>query len=128
MKTTLNCGAYISFEGVSFDHRIITAKIWVSLCRNKKKTVITTHYNWSSLANRNISNKYIVTVRNKFHTHQEISERHIPNDEYEKFVTVPMKTSAECIPTEPKGKCRIPWKSLVVRKNEITSKKKKHPQ
>ena len=35
INTTLNCDAYSSFEGVSSNHWI-TAKIPMSLCRNKK--------------------------------------------------------------------------------------------
>ena len=34
----------------------------------------TTHYNWSSLNNRDISNKYTTTLENKFDSLQEISE------------------------------------------------------
>ena len=37
MNSILNCEAYSSFEGVSSDHRIISVKIHLSLCRNKKK-------------------------------------------------------------------------------------------
>ena len=65
--------------------------------------------------NRDISNKFMITVRNKFDTLQEISERHAPNDEYENFVTAHLE-AAECIPTKPRVKCKTPWESLVVRK------------
>ena len=68
INSTLNCEAYSSFEGVSSDHRIVTAKICLSLHRNKIETIKTTSYNWSSLTNRDISNKYAVTVSNKFNT------------------------------------------------------------
>ena len=33
-NSVLNCEAYSSFEGVSSDHRIVMAKIWLSLWRN----------------------------------------------------------------------------------------------
>ena len=36
INTTLNCEAYSCFEGVSSNHRIISAKICLSLCRKKK--------------------------------------------------------------------------------------------
>ena len=67
----LNCEVYSSFEGVSSHHRIVTAKICLSLPRNKKQIDKTTDYNCSSLTNRDISNKYTVTVRNKFDTLQK---------------------------------------------------------
>ena len=80
-----------------------------SLHRNKKQTAKTTHYDWSSLTDRDISNKYMVTVKNKFDILQEISERNIPNDEYENFITVNTEVAAaECIQTKPRAKYRVP--------------------
>ena len=40
-NSSINCEAYSSFEGVSSDHRIITAKIWLSLRRNATRTATT---------------------------------------------------------------------------------------
>ena len=91
-----DCETYSSFEGVSTDQRIVTAKI-VSLHRNMMRTTKTTHYDWPLLNNRDISNKYTVTLRNKFDALQEISETLIPNDEYENFVNAHMEAAAECI-------------------------------
>ena len=51
----------------------------------------------------------MVTVRNKFDTLQEISERHIPNDEFENFVTTHMEAAVwKCILTKPRIKYRVP--------------------
>ena len=58
----------------------------------------------------------MVAVRNKFNTLQEISRRHTPNDDYENFVTDNMETTAECITTKPRTKCRVLSESPVVRK------------
>ena len=63
--SALNCVAYSPFEGVSSDHRTVTAKICVSLCRNTKQTTKTKHYDWSLLNYRDISNKYTIALRNK---------------------------------------------------------------
>ena len=49
--------------------------------------------------------KYTVTVRKKFNTLQETSERHTPNDEYENLVIALMETEAECISTNQSAKC-----------------------
>ena len=75
-----------------------------------------TCFDWSLLTNRDIVNKYTVTVRNKFDTLQEISETHTPNDEYENFISAYMKAVAECIPTEPRTKYKVPRETLAVRK------------
>ena len=45
---------------------IVTAKIHLSLCRNKKQTAKITCYDWSLCINSDISNEYTVTFRNKF--------------------------------------------------------------
>ena len=65
INSTLNCEAY-SFEGVSFDHRIVTAKIRLSVRKNTSQTTKITHYDWSLLNNRDISDTYSITLRNKF--------------------------------------------------------------
>ena len=58
----------------------MSKKNWLSLRRNKKKTAKASRYDWSSLNNRDISYQCTVTVRNKFETLQEISEKHTSND------------------------------------------------
>ena len=68
IKNAQNCVAYYSFEGLSSDHRIVTAKIHLSLHKNKTQIAKTNHYDWSSLNNRDSSNKYTITIRNKFDT------------------------------------------------------------
>ena len=89
-------------------------KEYLSLHRNKKQIDKTMCYDWSSFTNRDISNRYMVTERNKFNTHQEISETYTLNDEYENFVSAYMEEAAECIPTKSRAECRVPWESLVV--------------
>ena len=76
----LNCKAYFSFEGVSSDHQIVTEKRSLRLWRN-----------FSFLNNKDISDKYITTQRNKSHPLQEISDTHTPNNEYETSSTPILK-------------------------------------
>ena len=71
----MNCEAYSSFEGVSTDHRIVTAKIWLSLRKNSKRTATTKHYDWALLNNRDIRDKYVLELRNRFETLQEKTEK-----------------------------------------------------
>ena len=56
----------------------------------------------------------MVSVRNKFDTPQKTSERHALNDKYENFVITYIETVAECIPTKPRAKWRVPWESIAV--------------
>ena len=120
-NSPLNWEAYSSFEGVSSDHRIVTAKIRLSLRRNAVRTT-TVHYDWSLLNNWDIRDKYTSTLRNKFDALQEISETPTSNDECENFVNIHLEAAAECIPTKQKAKHRAPKKTLAVRKNMQTWK------
>ena len=54
-------------------------------------------------------------MRNKFNTLWETSERPTPNVEYEHFVTSYIEAAAECFPTKPKAKCRVPWEAIAIR-------------
>ena len=101
---------------VSFDHGIVTAKVRLCLRWNATQTTKTAHYDWSQLNNRNINDKYTITLRNKFDALQEISETLTPNDEYENFVNAHMEAAAKSIPTKLRAKHRVPWETLVVKK------------
>ena len=79
------------------------------------QTTKTTHYDWSLVNNRDISNKYTITQRNKFDALQ-MSETLTPNDEYENFIYSHMEAAAECLPTKVRAKHRVPWETLAVRK------------
>ena len=114
-NSAMNCEAYSSFKGVSSDHRIVTAKIRLSLWKNTTRTATNKHYDWARLNNRDIRDKYILELRNRFKTLQDKTEKVTPNDEYENFVNAHHETAAKCIPTKPRTKYRVPWETLVVR-------------
>ena len=114
----MNCEAYSSFEGVSTDHRIVTAAIRLSLRKTAKRTATTKHYDWALLNNRDIRDKYVLELRNRFETLQEKTEKSTPNDEYENFV----EAAAKYIPTKLKTKYRVPWETLAVREKRALVK------
>ena len=72
----MNCEAYSSFEGVSSNHRIVMAKLQLSLRKNTTRTVTTKHYDWALLNNRDIRDKYVLELRNRFETLQENRKRY----------------------------------------------------
>ena len=121
-NSAMNCEAYSSFEGVSTDHRIVTAKIRLSLRKNAKRTATTKHYDWALLNNRDIRDKYVLELRNRFETLQENTEKSTPNDEYENFVNAHLEAAAKCIPTKLKTKYRVPWETLAVREKRALVK------
>ena len=120
-NSAINCEAYSSFEGVSSDHQIVTAKIRLSLRKNAKRTANTKHYDWA-LLNRDIRDKNVVELRNRFESLQEKTEKSTPNDEYENFVNAHREAAAKCIPTKPRTKYRVPWETLVVREKRARVK------
>ena len=107
---------------MSTDHRIVTAKIWLSLRKNAKRTATTKHWDWALLYNRDIRDKYVLELRNKFETLQEKTEKSTPNDEYENFVNAHLEAAAKYIPTKRKTKHRIPWETLAVREKRALVK------
>ena len=63
----MNCEAYSSFERVSSDHRIVPAKVRLSLRKTATRTATTKHYDWALLNNnRDIRDKYVLELRNRF--------------------------------------------------------------
>ena len=79
-NSAMNCEAYSSFKGVSSDHRIVTAKIWLSLWKSATRTATIKHYDWALLNNRDIRDKYVLELRNRFETLQEKTEKGTPNE------------------------------------------------
>ena len=75
----------------------------------------TKHYDWVLLNNRDIRDKYVLELRNRFETLQEKTEKGTPNDEYENFVNTHLEAAAKCIPTKPRTKYRVPWEMVAVR-------------
>ena len=118
----MNCEAYSSFEGLSSDHRIVTAKIRLSLRKNANGTTTTVHYDWALLNNKDIRDKYVIALRNKFDVLQEKTKTHTPNDEYENFVNAHLEAAAKYIPTKHRTKSRYPWEILAVREKRADVK------
>ena len=92
-----NCEAYS-------DHWIVMAKIRLSLWKNAIRTATTKHYDWALLSNRDIRDKYVEELRNRFETQQKKTEKGTINDEYENFVYAHIEAAAKCIPSKLKTK------------------------
>ena len=125
-NSAMNCEAYSTFEGVSSDHRIVTAKISLSLRKNATRTATTKHYDWVLLNNRDIRDKYALELRNIFETLQEKTEKVTPNDEYENFVEAHLKAASKCIPTKPRTKYRVLWETSLVKTSLVKTASKSY--
>ena len=74
-NSAMNSKTYSSFESVSSVHRIFTAKIRLSQRKNATRTATTKHYDCDLLNNRDIRDKYVLELRNRFETLQEKKKR-----------------------------------------------------
>ena len=98
-NSAVNCEAYPSLKGASSYHRIVTAKIRRSLRKDATQTATTKHYDWAFLNNRDIRDRYVSELRNRFGTLHQKTEIRTPNDEYENFVNAHLEAATSCIPT-----------------------------
>ena len=73
-NSAVNCEAYSSFVGLSSDHRIVTAKIRLSLRKNVTQKTNPIPYDWDLLNYKDIRDKYVIALRNKFDALQEKTE------------------------------------------------------
>ena len=121
-NSAINCEAYSSFEGVSSDHRIVTAIIRLSLRRNATRTATTKQYDRVLLNNKDIKDKYVLVLRSKFDALQEKTEIRTPNDEYGNLVNSHLETAAKCIPKKLRTKFRVPLETLAVREKRADVK------
>ena len=72
--------------------------------------------------NRDIRDKYVLELRNRFETLQEKTDKSTPNDEYENFVNAHFEAAAKYIPTKIKTKYRVPCETLAVREKRALVK------
>ena len=110
----MNCEAYSSFKGVSSDHRIVTAKIRLSLRKNATRTATTKHYDCALLNNRDIRDNYVLELRNRFETLQEKTEK-VSKWRIWEFRQRAPRGSSELYSNKSRTKYRVPWKALAVR-------------
>ena len=114
-NSAVNCEVYSSFEGLSSDYRIVTAKIRLNIRKNVTRITNTALYDWALHNNTDIRDEYAIGLRNKFDALQEKIEAHTPNDKYENFVNAHLKAAEEYIPTKQRTKSRVTWETLAVR-------------
>ena len=75
-----------------------------------------------TMNNKEIRNKYVTALRNKFDALQERTEIRTPNDEYEDFVNDHLEAAAKYIPTKHRTKFRVRWVTLAIRKKRANMK------
>ena len=102
----MNCEPYLSFSSLSSDHRVITAKIRLSLRSNKPKTTTSSRYNWTKLRDQNRSNEFKITLSSR--SLQDENNDNTTNTSYRNFENTCAHAAEKCIPTRRKTKQKVP--------------------
>ena len=107
----LNCEAYNSFFTVGSDHRIVTAKLRLSLRQSKSSINKKVRYDWNKLiTDDNIKELYTVEVKNRFQALQDLDgNEESSNKIYANIVSAHDEAAKKCIPVKKKVKQHVPW-------------------
>ena len=102
-NSVLNCEAYSSFANVGSDHRVVSAKIRLSLKSNCKAPPKRVLYDWNEFSkNTTLQERYCVEVRNKFNTLADDSQT--ATELYEHFIEANEVATAELVPPATRRK------------------------
>ena len=94
-----NAEAYNSFSSLKSDHRVVSARIRLSL--RTSKTTRKMKYDWKMLSkDSELQQRYTITVKNRYQTLAEDSN----GEKYDKFIEANRAATEECIPKRTKAK------------------------
>ena len=106
----INCCTYNSFASIGSDHRVVTAKVRLSLRANTKTPPRKIRYNWKVLAqDTKLQDLYAVKVRNRFSALQDESEYNDATSTYECFIQANKEAAEELLPKAPRRKKQAIW-------------------
>ena len=126
----INCQAYNTFKTTCSDHRIISAKIRLSL-RANKPSKNSQRYNWDTLQTRDdIRDQYTIEVRNRFQILQNENEEESANTIYQNIMKAHKEAAEKCIPIVKKTKRKIPWEtaSITEKRQSVNKLTRENPK
>ena len=117
-NSAVNCEAYSSFAGVSSDHRIVSAKLRLTLRKNATRTTTTIHYDLALLNNKDIRDKFEIELKKQIRciTGEDRNKTNI------RISSTPIKAAAKFMPIKHRTKSRVPWETLTVREKRADVK------
>ena len=120
----LNCEAYNTSCTVGSDHRIVTAKIRLSLRKSKTASRKKIRYDWNVLiTDENIKERYTVEVRNQYQVLQNLEGNEDANRVYGDIMKAHEVATINNIPKKMRIKHRVPWEDdNILKKRENLSK------
>ena len=112
LNISLNCEAYNTFCSVASDHRIVTAKLRLSLRQSKSSNTKNVRYYWSRLpAENNIKELYTVEVYNQFQALQELEDGESTDRIDNSVIMAHEEAAKKHIPVKNKVKQHVPWEN-----------------
>ena len=96
-----NCEAYNTFASVGSDHRIVAAKVKLSL-RKKTTPPSKNSFDWSSLKENDLNEVYTVAVKNRFSALSTIGDN--TTERYSKLVKAVEESANELVPKKVKSR------------------------
>ena len=89
--------AHFNFASIGSDHRIVSAKVRLSLRSNHKGTMRKIRYDWKMLKEDDeLQERYTLTVKNRFHA--LTIENESATEEYERFIRANEEAAKEVLP------------------------------
>ena len=111
-NTSRNCRAYNSFVSLASDHRIVSAKLCLSLRSNKIKSSKDSLYDWSCLKhNSEVRNEFVISTRNRFEALQQNEDSNTLDKTYNNFVLACKTTAGAILPKKMKLTSHKPWEN-----------------
>ena len=123
-NSALNCEAYSTSCTVGSDHRIVTAKVRLSLRQSKSSSKKNIRYDWNLLlTDNNIKDRYTVEVRNQYQALQDLEGNEDANKVYENIMSAHEEAAKNNIPVRMKIKQHVPWEDENILKERENVKK-----
>ena len=96
-----DCEAYNTFSSIGSDHRIVSAKLRLSL-RKSKAPSQSVNYDWSALKDGDLQQLYTVKIRNKYQS--LCTDNETATETYAHLITANNETANELMPRKKKTK------------------------
>ena len=100
-NTVHDCEAYNTFSSVGSDHRIVTAKLKLSL-RTSRAPTQRTNYDWTALRDSEMKDRYTVSIRNKYEC--LCTDNESITETYVHLITANKETAKELLPLKKRVK------------------------
>ncbi len=134
LNSVMNSEAYSSFESINSDHRIVTARIRLSVCTNKPKKR-TNMLRWETLnSDDTVHSEFSVAVKNRYQelcSEVNLGEPPTNTQCYSNMVQACKEAAEETIPKRQVVRTRLPWEDdddeisdCRVRVGQLSSKKR----